>query len=437
MNRNWRRYRIQIFALLLHLAVSGYSLAQIKNQDAEAFKQQFKQQQKEYKDAFQQDYLKYKQQFRQQLFDYKQDINKQWGFAEVSTANKLVIYSKNRINKLRVDYRNNELVASTLNQNALAELEEFVLATLKQSVAKIQSYGQFPASGSGNADFSLAESLGISLSQVPQLAKNLVHSGKELPVSESVSGVLSDVILQMTKLDQLMLESDETEQRADRKYLRSLTTEKIKLEQKRESTQTDPRYKDTRVRKLPVRKNRWLRANLYTPYVAEYANQYQLPKALIYAIIETESSFNPKAISPIPAFGLMQIVPTSFGASVNRRLNNNNNAPSAELLFNSADNVMFGSTFINILLSRYFKQIDSEESKLFCAIAAYNTGPSNVARTFNGGSNSNLRQASEKINSMSSTEVKQHLEGHLPYEEARQYLSKVLSAMAFYNNPPA
>jgi len=51
----------------------------------------------------------------------------------------------------------------------------------------------------------------------------------------------------------------------------------------------------------------------FKKYVDKYAQIYNISPELIYAIIHTESYFNPMATSPAPAYGLMQIMPTNAG----------------------------------------------------------------------------------------------------------------------------
>lgn len=171
-------------------------------------------------------------------------------------------------------------------------------------------------------------------------------------------------------------------------------------------------------------------AKRYLPEVHTQAARYKLDPALLLAIIHTESSFNPLARSPIPAFGLMQIVPTSAGKDVSNFLQGKPLLLSPEYLFQADNNVEAGSTYIHLLTNRYFKNIRNEESRLYMSIAAYNTGPGNVAKTISG--SKSLNQASIAANSMSADKVYTLMINNLPAQETRNYLQKVVKRTAYY-----
>lgn len=57
---------------------------------------------------------------------------------------------------------------------------------------------------------------------------------------------------------------------------------------------------------------RWRYPEKYSNYVEKYAAQYGVDKNLIYAIIRTESGFDPNAVSEADAIGLMQMTEDTF-----------------------------------------------------------------------------------------------------------------------------
>ncbi|MEI8654426.1 murein transglycosylase domain-containing protein [Pseudoalteromonas sp. Hal273] len=171
-------------------------------------------------------------------------------------------------------------------------------------------------------------------------------------------------------------------------------------------------------------------AKRYLPEVQQQAKRYNLDPALLLAIIHTESSFNPLARSPIPAFGLMQIVPTSAGKDVSNFLQGKPLLLSPKYLFQADNNVEAGSTYVHILSNRYFKNVRNVQSRIYMSIAAYNTGPGNVAKTLSG--SKSLNQASIAANAMSAEKVYTLMVNNLPAQETRNYLQKVVKRTAYY-----
>ncbi|QCU91073.1 DUF3393 domain-containing protein [Thiomicrorhabdus sediminis] len=160
---------------------------------------------------------------------------------------------------------------------------------------------------------------------------------------------------------------------------------------------------------------------LYAKAVYQQCQRFGIEPALVFAIIETESSFNPFAVSSAPAYGLMQIVPQTAGRDVYELLNQRSGSPSQSLLFNPLRNIEYGTAYLSILQNRYLNPIYNAQSLEYCMIAAYNTGAGNVLRAFS----ENKRIAFKQINRMDSEQVYQHLRQYLSTHEARQYLYKV------------
>jgi soluble lytic murein transglycosylase-like protein len=99
----------------------------------------------------------------------------------------------------------------------------------------------------------------------------------------------------------------------------------------------------------------------YEPLIQEHARRQSLRPELVRAVIQVESGFNPRALSPKGAMGLMQLMPETA-----RSLGVNNP-------WDAAQNIRGGTRYLRMLLDQH----DGNEQ---LALAAYNAGPRAVAR---------------------------------------------------------
>ncbi|MGE3263371.1 MAG: lytic transglycosylase domain-containing protein [Bacteriovoracia bacterium] len=99
-------------------------------------------------------------------------------------------------------------------------------------------------------------------------------------------------------------------------------------------------------------------------YVEEAAAKERLEPTLLSAIIRVESNFNHKAVSPVGAKGLMQLMPfTAKGLGKDKALDSRN--PRA--------NILAGAHYLRGLINQF-------QGDLRLAVAAYNAGPNAVLR---------------------------------------------------------
>ncbi|MBU1903797.1 MAG: membrane-bound lytic murein transglycosylase MltC [Proteobacteria bacterium] len=173
-----------------------------------------------------------------------------------------------------------------------------------------------------------------------------------------------------------------------------------------------------------VAKHKQLRAYKYAELVRKYSNKYNVTESLIYGVIKTESSFNPFAVSHAPAYGLMQIVPSTAGRDVFEKIKQRSDQPTPEYLYNPGNNIDTGTAYLKILHEHYLAKIKDNNSRRYSVISAYNGGAGNVFKTFS----SNRDMAVSKINQLSAKQVYQKLHTQHPSQESRHYLYKVTEA---------
>ncbi len=143
----------------------------------------------------------------------------------------------------------------------------------------------------------------------------------------------------------------------------------------------------------------------YSEYVEQASEDYDLEPALIYAVIRTESNFTPDAQSDAGAYGIMQVMPSSFEWLQQQR--GVEGTYTAEDLFEPAVCIDYGC-----YLLRYFYDFYGNER---CAVAAYNAG----FVVSDWLSDSNYSSDGETLDV-------------IPYPETDNYVSRVESAKEMY-----
>ncbi|WP_299734440.1 membrane-bound lytic murein transglycosylase MltC [uncultured Endozoicomonas sp.] len=162
----------------------------------------------------------------------------------------------------------------------------------------------------------------------------------------------------------------------------------------------------------------------YASLVRKYSKVYAVEESLIYAVIRTESSFNPYAVSSSNAYGLMQIIPKTAGRDVFDKVKNLPGQPSKSWLFQPHNNIDTGTAYLALLDNHYLKNIRNPLSRKYTTISAYNGGAGNVFATFDR----NRDRAVQKINRLQPNQVYWALTKKHPRDESRRYLEKVSSA---------
>ena len=165
----------------------------------------------------------------------------------------------------------------------------------------------------------------------------------------------------------------------------------------------------------------------YHDTVRRLAFRYGLDPALVLAVMQVESSFDPNQVSVRSAHGLMQIVPETAGREVRRWLGEGGEPSSGELL-NPEQNIRYGVIYLHLLHSAHLGGIKDPRSREYCAIASYNGGSNMVLRQFGA----SREEAVAAINAMTAEQVYNRLLQSLPARETRSFVRKVLAARRIY-----
>ncbi|MBN8218662.1 MAG: lytic transglycosylase domain-containing protein [Spirochaetes bacterium] len=100
-------------------------------------------------------------------------------------------------------------------------------------------------------------------------------------------------------------------------------------------------------------------ARPFDDIVARASRETKLPSELLHAVMQRESAYNPRAVSPKGAMGLMQLMPGTA------------NDLDVKDPFAPEENVLGGAKYLRGLLERF-------QGNLPRALAAYNAGPEAV-----------------------------------------------------------
>ncbi len=103
------------------------------------------------------------------------------------------------------------------------------------------------------------------------------------------------------------------------------------------------------------------KATQYDDYIEGAAVRYRIPAALVRAVMHAESAFDPQAVSPVGASGLMQLMPPTAQEMY------------VKDIFDPKDNIEGGVRYLRVLANEF----DGDMVKM---VAGYNAGPEAVKK---------------------------------------------------------
>jgi len=367
-----------------------------------------------YKQSLDEGFKEYKATLNKAFQEYKKSLAVYWKNPELTTKTTFIEYSKDKKVRKKVDYANNYIEIDVIAKDPKKATQQIAINLYHLTTESTQTaFNNNPVLTKVNQQLA---------NKYPQIIKISKPSNEP---------IVADMIFQNVP----------TKQQAANYTIKTIKTHKI--------VKVPSKIPNTYVYKLriPLPKNAILaKAKLYKNSVFKRAKQFKLTPEFVFAIIHTESSFNPMARSYVPAFGLMQIVPQTAGADAYKMLTGHKKILTPSFLYNANNNILIGSAYLYKIYYGYMKNVKDPLSRLYCTIAAYNTGAGNVACAFNSTSKDykgrticvrsrgdyNIIKASSKINKLTPSQVYNHLLANLRYDEPKNYLKRVTKRFLIY-----
>ena len=385
----------------------------------------------QYRQSITNEYLAYEKAEKDAFDQFKKDVELQWNQFKGSTPKTYVSYDDDLQSRASIDYENGKLLVEVILDKNIFESE------------KINYFdgGILPPHRLGSRNPTIIGNyLSIMCSFVIPLLQNADHVKQELADNETrplFQGLAKTKIIQ--KLVKVLAEKDDDGNVILDKQLADINGNNINSNnvenfaerhlKKQLKTSKDYKAKNGKGKKLFTLslnlKSDHLdsRIKKYGKEIIKQANRFNIDPAIALAITETESSFNPKATSHIPAYGLMQLVPSSGARDAYRYVYKKDKVLKKGFLYKPKNNIELGCAYLAKIRYDYFKSVRDDNSAYMCTIAAYNTGIGNVAKALTG--KGKIKPATTRANQLNSNQVYNTLIRDLKYEETRNYLKKV------------
>jgi len=439
---------IVYFITLLQITVAQDSFEEFKNRQQQAQQQAFEDEINEFKNYVAEvtsQYEAYEEQQAKEFEAFKKAVEEKWQDFKAPSKKEYVEYDDDLDSRASVDFEKGEITVEVIVEEEIPTPDPEPIKKVEKTVPK-QETKQAPKKQVTQEKKKVTE---------PKTLKSIVEktkapeSQKEKPQQKSpeVKKKIADKKLQRKLTDILKAKGNDgkpmlNKQVVDKKgktvtpaTAKAYASELVANEPVATKTYKakDGKKRTVYTVKVPMKSDHInTRADRYKQEILKQSKRFNIDPIIAFAVMETESAFNPKAKSHIPAYGLMQLVPKSGARDAYLYVYKKDKFIDGDYLYQPGNNIELGCAYLSKIRHKYFKSIKDDERAYICAVPAYNTGIGNVAKALVN--QAKLKPASQKANSMSPDQLYKKLHKDLKHQEARDYLERVWSRKDKYHS---
>lgn len=345
----------------------------------------------EYKEMIDKNYQNYMDLYKESQKYYEEAIGAKWGKEDIKLSSKTTFtqYGNDLNSRESVDFENGKVIIEIISDDFINDAEVF---EKKFEHLKTQTVTDT-----------------ISNDPVNKVAINLLKK----------QNIIEDELLEnKTKI-------------IDKDLFKKTTIAKKDIKHKIVKTK-DGKKKISTVTVEMVPNHLQIKAKKFKFMVHNDSKRFDIQDSLVFGIMQTESYFNPLAKSHVPAFGLMQIVPSTAGKDSYYALYKKEKILSPYYLYDAKNNIEIGTKYIQIIQTSYLRGVNDPKKLFYCTATAYNAGIGSLCKSITGrkitkNNFSKVRkEAIVKINEMKIDELYKHLTTSDRLRlEAKSYVRKV------------
>jgi len=377
-----------IFIIFIHISLYAQTAAEYAKEQEKAFQG--------YKKTQEDGFKSYKKAQNKAFREYKKSVGALWEDPKMSSKKEWLSYSKDKKTRSNVNFEKETITVETLASSPQEAKQKLQVALAKAVTVDTKTVQE-------------TDPLEKILAKVKRPKDVVSAKVKAEPILATV-----------------IFKKPPTKKTVQAYIKKNVTTHTIKVKPSKKI----PNLKRYSI-KIKMPKHAMIqRSKIYYKMIKKHSIKQKIPMALTFAIMHSESNFNPRARSHIPAYGLMQLVPKTAGIDTYRYLYKKKRLVSSSYLYDSTNNITMGTAYLHILYYSYLRKIKNPQSRLYCTIAAYNTGAGNIAYAFTR--HYNMNKAAPLINRLTPDEVYAKLLKDLRWDEPKHYLKKVSKRMLAY-----